>query len=132
MEIRPIKPEDEQWVKKLFEANESILGGFGLTWYRFNQSTNPREKWVVIEGKAFAHYMVKKNGEVSLYEIAVGEKKKGHGKRLLEYMGFPMELKTDKDNEESNAFYKKCGFICLGSKFSKNGKKEFNIWKRWS
>lgn len=130
--ILPIDKSDESWIGPLFKLNESILGAFSLTWYRYWASNNEREQWIKIGEVAFARYLIKKNGEKTLYEIAVKEKNKGHGKKLLNYIGYPMELKTDKDNMESNAFYRKCGFICMGSKQSKSGKKTFNIYKRWS
>lgn len=134
MEIRSVKKKDEKWVGELFSKNKKILGPFSMAWFRFWQSSNPREIWVVIENVAFAHYLVKKNGEKTLYEIAVSEehKKKGIGKKLLDFIGYPMELKTDFDNVESNEFYKRSGFICVGKKKSNNGKKEFNVYKRWS
>lgn len=131
MQIRSIRESDKAWVKPLFEKNKAILGPFDVAWHRYINSSNKREKWVVIPNIAFAHFLKKKNGENTLYEIAVDEKKQGWGKKLLNYIGFPMELKTDKENEESNAFYKRCGFLLLGTKHSKSGEKEFNIWKRW-
>ena len=132
--IRDISDADEEWVKVLFDKNKSILGSFSMTWFRFSQSKNENEKWVVIEGIGFAHYLIKRNGESTLYEIAVDDnyKKKGYGKALLDHIGFPMELKTDSENVESNEFYKKYKFICVGKKKSKNGKKEFNVYKRWA
>ena len=130
--IRDITKEDESWIKPLFEKNSYILGPFGGVWAFFWQSTAKNEKWVCIEGIGFAHFRRKRNGIVTLYEIAVDEnhKRKGYGKKLMDHMGYPMELKTDKDNEESNAFYKKLGFLLMGEKVSKKGNKTFNYWMK--
>lgn len=129
--IQSVEEKDREWIRNLFLENKDILGPFDLAWIRFWQNNNPREKWIKINKEAFAHYLIKKNGEKTLYEIAVKNKGKGTGRKILNYIGFPMELKTDKNNKESNKFYISCGFICLGCKKSKNKKKEFNIYKRW-
>lgn len=132
MKIEQVTKDDEAWIKELFEVNSYILGGFGLTWHMFWKNKKPNEFWIKIGTEAFARYLIKKNGSgVTLYEIAVKTKRKGYGSALMKYMGTPMQLKTDADNEESNAFYEKLGFICRGKKKSKNGKKEFNIYKKW-
>jgi ribosomal protein S18 acetylase RimI-like enzyme len=130
--IRTIRESDKVWVKPLFDSNQSILGPFDVAWYRYTTSKNRSEKWVVIEGEAFAHYLIKKNGERTLYEIAVKSKGKGLGRILLNHIGYPMNLKTDADNAESNEFYRRCGFTCVGQKMSKSGEKTFNIYQRWS
>ena len=130
--IRDVTKDDEAWVKKLFEDHQYILGPFGPTWHFYWKNNKPHERWVCIEGEAFAHYLNKKKGGVTLYEIAVKTKRKGYGSQLMEHMGGPMELKTDADNEESNAFYLRLGFMCVGQKASNNGKKIFNVYQTWS
>lgn len=133
MKIRDVKPTDEEWVKHIFDSYKNFLGGFGPVWFRYWQNDNPREKWVVIPDRAFAHYLIKKNGEVTLYEIAVhpAYKRMGLGDVLIKAMPTPIELKTDHDNEVSNAFYKRLGFRLMGKKPSKSGKRYFHIWKKF-
>ena len=128
-QIEPVQDSDFEWIKPLFKLNEGILGSADMTLWRY-QNGQKKDQFVVIRPHAFAHFNRKKNGEVMLYEIAVDPKMKrqGLGKALLDYMGTPMLLKTDADNIESNAFYKKWGFVLLGSKFTKSGKK-VNVWK---
>lgn len=131
--ILEIRESDVYWVKELFKLNKGILGSFDTTYFRFKQSVNNREKWIVIPEIAFVHYMERLDGVKVIYEIAVNpsEKKKGIGRMLMAHIGYPIQLKTDADNLESNEFYKKTGYICLGQKKSKNGKKTFNIYQKW-
>ncbi len=132
--IDRLKDDDWEWVEPLFAANKNILGSVSMMRWRWcAKPYDLREPILVIRPYAFAHFHKKKNGEVTLYEIAVDPsmKRKGLGKRLMEKMGYPMTLKTDADNEESNAFYKALGFICMGSKETKSGK-PVNIYTRFA
>lgn len=138
LRIRDITKQDEDWLKALFNKNSYILGGFGPTWYWYwrkkdnKESGWERDKWVCIENIAFAHYLERLDGTKTLHEIAVddSQKCKGIGKILLQYIGYPMQLKTDANNFESNEFYRKAGYTFVGTKRSKNGKKIFNLWKK--
>lgn len=116
----------------MFNKNKSILGNFDFAFYHWKQTENPRNKWVVVENFAFAHYMIKLNGQKTLYEIAVDDhmKRKGIAKTILSHIGSPISLKTDADNLESNSFYRSLGFICLGQKFTSSGKK-VNIYEKY-
>lgn len=132
MMIRDAKPEDEKWVGAIFKKADHILGKgfFGTIWWRYWNQGTPSEFWIVIPDIAFAHYKVRKDGVRALYEIAVeeGHKRQGYGKALLRHIGFPMELKTDANHEESNRFYKACGFYPAGEKRSRDGTKRLRIW----
>lgn len=127
LQIRKATADDQKWVGKLFDANKSILGNVsgGTVFYRWIKGGNEREHFDVIPEIAFAHWLVRKDGTRVLYEIAVHEsmKRKGIGRRLLAHIGFPMELKTDAGNEESNRFYQALGFIKLGYKETAGGKR---------
>ncbi len=127
--IEPVTQEDKAWIEPLFNLNKAILGPFSVAWFRYWSSQNPRDKWVKIQGIAFAHFLEKKEDGSTLYEIAVNpeQKRKGHGRALIEYIPKPILLKTDFDNEESNQFYRALGFRLLGRKPGK--KKTFNVWK---
>lgn len=122
-QIKPFTVDDLPWVKELWAENKGILGPPMApgTWLR---SHADNEFFIVISNFAFAHYRKRKDGTNVLYEIAVSSKMKkmGIGKALMLYIGLPMELKTDYGNEESNSFYKKLGFICMGKKYTKSGK----------
>lgn len=134
LKICDMKEEDVPWVKNLFNLNKSILGSFDTAYYRFKNSKNTREKWIVVKEIAFVHYMERLDGVKVIYEIAVNpnNKRQGLGKMLMEHIGFPIQLKTDANNEESNEFYRKTGYIRVGVKKSRNGKKTFNIYQRWA
>lgn len=131
--LEPANSDDASWICELLETNKKILGGrhVFLRWAQSRKATN--EYWLVIRPAAFIHFRIKRNGTVALYEIAVREdhKRQGLGRFLLEYMrgpGRPIELKTDADNEESNAFYSGMGMKMIQQKKSKSGKKLFNIY----
>ena len=132
-DVRDALEEDMPWVKRIFQSADHVLGKgfFGSIWWRYWQSKNPRERWIVIEGRAFAHYVTRRDGVKVLYEIAVAEESRrmGLGKLLLDYIGRPMELKTDADHGESNAFYRALGFHPVGSKRSRDGKKVMRIYR---
>lgn len=130
--IRNATPEDKQWIEPIFKREDHILGKgfFGTIWYRYWQAVEKkgRERWIVIPEVAFAHYRERKDGVKVLMEIAVTEKRKGFGRELMRNIGLPMELKTDADHLESNAFYKALGFYPAGEKRSRDGKKRLRIW----
>lgn len=135
--IRSVIYEDKDWIIDIFSQNKVILGGKGygaLQWKRFWENAKENERWIVIEGVAFCHYLIRKRDNVRvIYEIATHNehKKQGYGKQLVEYIGDPIELKTDYDSEESNTFYKKIGFVPLGVSYtkSKDRKKMMNYKK---
>jgi len=125
----PITKEDHEWVGDLLELNKKILGG-KLPLVRWARCHAKNDHWVAIGESAFAHFRAKRNGIVTLYEIAVAEdsKRKGMGRALIGYMRGPgpalrpIELKTDAENEESNAFYLGLGMKRVGQKKTKKGK----------
>lgn len=93
----------------------------------------PRDVFIGISEEAFAHYVVrKKDGVKVLREIGVteGARRKGYGSALLGMIGLPLELKTDEDNEASNAFYQNHGFKLVGKKRSRDGKRIHRIYRR--
>lgn len=127
VKIEAAVPADQKWVGKLFDANKAILGNVsgGTVFWRWRAGLNPREHVVVIRPElAFAHYLVRKDGTRVLYEMAVTAeaKRQGLGRAILEHIGRPIELKTDADNQESNAFYRRMGLVCVGQKTGGSGK----------
>lgn len=135
--IRDAVEADEKWVKRVFTASDHILGKgfFGTIWYRFWQNyrvhRGASERWVVIEEKAFAHFKQRRDGVKVLYEIATDEaaRRQGHARALVAYIGFPMELKTDSNHQESNTFYQALGFYPCGEKRSRDGMKKMRIYR---
>ncbi len=125
-EIREAVFEDQKWISKLFDQNKEILGMMsgGTVFWRWYQGGNPREHFLVIPELAFAHYLKKKDGTKVLYEMAVSAsaKRQGLGRRLLDKIGRPLELKTNADSPESNTFYRSYGMTCVGQKTAGNGK----------
>jgi len=124
--IRPLTLADRTWAQRIWTAD---LGAFGLTWYRYWCRTTTAERWVGIADVAFAHYRVKRDGSVTLYEIAVApeRRREGIGSQLLAYLSEQgarsVALKTDSTNVVSNAFYAARGFTRIGEHASQNGKK---------
>jgi GNAT superfamily N-acetyltransferase len=105
-DIQLATPDDGGWIRQVWE--EKRLGAFALTWYRYWHGSPPNEYWWVIQGRAFAHFRVnRRTGVCNLYEIAVAAdaRRQGYGKRLIQAIGLPIRLKTDADNQDSNAFY---------------------------
>lgn len=126
--VRSITGDDHSWVGDLLEANKKILGG-KLPLVRWAKCHAKNDHWVALGQSATAHYRVKRDGFVTLYEIAVAEdaKRQGLGRALIVHMrgpngNRPIELKTDADNEESNAFYLGLGMKRVGQKKTKSGK----------
>lgn len=132
--IRPAVPEDQKWVAKLFDTNKSILGNVsgGTVFWRWKAGGAANEHFIVIPELAFCHYRVRKDGSRIVYEIAVAQaaKGKGLGRKLMEHVGRPVELKTDQASEESNAFYRKLGLTCVGKSTGKSGK-VMNVYQGW-
>lgn len=125
-EIRPLGPADREWVLRLWKPMSNILGSIPSTvWWRWENGNSPNEHFIGIPEQAFAHYRVLKTGYRNLYEIGVAEsaRRKGYGKALLDYIGYPMMLKTDEDNHVSRAFYKANGFRLVMIGKSKDGKR---------
>ena len=136
MMIRTAKTTDKNWIEEIFAKNKKILGGagyFGMQWHRYWNQPKSNEFWIVIENKAFCHYLVRKKDNVKVvYEIATHNdfKKQGFGKKLIEKIGQPIELKTDYDSIESNAFYKKIGFAPIGVSYTKSDNKKMMNYKK--
>lgn len=132
--IRGAVPEDQKWVAKLFDANKSILGNVsgGTVFWRWKTGGSANERFVVIPELAFCHYRIRKDGTRFVYEIAVAQeaKGKGLGRKLMEYVGRPVELKTDVASEESNAFYRRLGLTCVGQVKAASGKLQ-NVYQGW-
>lgn len=132
MKVVPANQFDLDWITVLFNQNSKILGSASQVMYRWLHQRSRGEKMLVIRPYAFAHFNVRKDGWKTLHEIAVSEavKRQGYGKALMEAIGYPMQLKTDADNEESNLFYQKLGFACMGQKTTRSGKL-VNIYQRF-
>jgi ribosomal protein S18 acetylase RimI-like enzyme len=136
--MRAAVPDDQKWVAKLFDLNKDILGkvGGGSVFWRALNGGNPREHFWVIPEIAFAHWLVRKDGVCVLYEIAVSAqwKRRGLATRLLSHIRGPgnniIELKTDAEHAESNAFYGALGFKKMGYKTAKSGKR-MAIYQKW-
>lgn len=114
---------DLEWVMMLWKENSYILGP-PLPLLNYIKNKAPNEHIIVIDQAAFIHFRQTRKGSTTLYNIAVSQdqKRKGYGKLLISYLKTPIELKTDEANQESNEFYKRLGFICIGSKLTKSGK----------
>ena len=123
--------EDKDWVLRVWKPAAKVLGvDAGTIWYRWVTYAPANEHWIGVREVAFAQYRQRRDGVKVLYSIGVAPvaKRQGLGRRLIEHIGFPMELKTDADHAESNAFYRKLGFKFAGQK--RGGAKVFNIY-RW-
>jgi ribosomal protein S18 acetylase RimI-like enzyme len=131
-EVVVLGPEDRDWVLRVWKPSSKILGNGSAAWYRCFQKLSPRERFIGIREVAFAHYNERLDGVRTLYEIAVhpDHKRQGHGGRLLRAIGFPIQFKTDADNEESNSFYRALGFTFVGQAPSRNGKKMLNHYRK--
>lgn len=130
MDIRMAVPEDEHWLKTIWQPQ--ILGGFSPAWWRYWHSRSEREHWLVIEPLGFVHFYQRLDGVKRVSEIVVAEtaRKQGIGRALLDYVGTPITLKTDCDNTASNAFYRRLGFVPAAKVKAKSGK-EMMIYEKW-
>lgn len=129
MSVDPYRRDDEAWLRAVWGECKHILGtGVDLMLHRYGQRISDREKIIVIRPFAFAHYRERLDGVRNLYEIGVSAvaRRQGHGRRLIEAIGRPLILKTDLDNEASNAFYVALGFKFMGWSWSRNLHKQFN------
>lgn len=124
LDVESADDADEEWIEALFEANSDILGSFSPAWWRWRNADTARNRWIVIRPIAFAHFLERQDGVKTLYEIAVDQrvKRAGIGTRLLDEIGYPMKLKTDADNAESNRFYRALGFERVGQDTTSSGK----------
>jgi ribosomal protein S18 acetylase RimI-like enzyme len=132
--IRKAVAADQPWIAKVFDLNKDVLGHVsgGTVFYRWIQSVNPREVWFVIEGKAFVHALVRLDRVAVVYEIAVHPdfKRQGLASALLvPFARRAIELKTDADHAESNAFYRRLGFKLMGFKNAGSGKRLACYWR---
>ena len=126
--------EDAPWLDKLLKANQRAFGSLGgkeLFW-RLALPGNANEHVLVIRPVAFVHYRRNRTGLRVVYEIAVDDKSKqrGLGSALMAAVGRPVMLRTDKDNEEANNFYKRIGLVVVGVAYKRDGRK-LNVYQGW-
>ena len=85
-----------------------------------------------MQGKivGFCNYRLKKDGTVTVYEIAVhvSYKRYGIGRGMLDAIKQPITLKCPVDNVGAHAFYKRCGFEMVET--VQGRKRELTVWKR--
>lgn len=133
-DLRVATKEDQKWVGKIFDLNRHVLGNVsgGTVFWRWTQANQKTQKWIVIPGKAFCHYGIRKDGTKYIYEIAVHPdcKRMGLARELLNFVGRPVELKTDATHTESNLFYLKIGLTCVGTTTARSGK-ILNVYQGW-
>lgn len=129
--IVPATQADATWLRAVYNAERAVLWDFDPTWFRYWKANNPRARWVVVREFAFAHYLIKRDGSRTLYEIAVTvpARRKGIGRALLEHVGHPVNLKTDADNAVANAFYRSLGLLLTGQTNSRDGNRKLNVYQ---
>lgn len=130
MSIREVTPEDQEWLKSIWD--EPMFGSFSVWWYRYWHQRSHGERWIIYEGKGFAHYFVRRDGMRRIQEILVAPdaRRQGIGEMLVNYVGVPVKLRTDCDNVASNAFYRRLGFVPAAKVRAKSGK-EMMIYEKW-
>lgn len=128
--IEDFTEADIPWVRELLKKNPTLLHDPGQVIWRFFNQRQSGEFWMVIRPHALAHFKVRRDGWKTLYEIAVDatQRRNGYARKLVEHIGRPLQLKTDEDNVESNAFYKALGFLPMGLVVSSKGKR-INVYK---
>lgn len=133
--IRILTESDAEWFRVLWRKVEPQLGELwttgGPTFHRWLVDTNLRHRIDGIEPVAFVHYLIRKDGGKTIYDIAVDPDHRGQGlgKALVEHVGFPVRLSTNVDNEGSNAFYRALGFRLTRREVSKSGHLK-NVYER--
>lgn len=127
--VVPITPEDKQAVVKMFNQEKKIWPwGGGVIFWRFFNNRGRTEQWVkaVIDDQVvgFAHWAMKADNTRTLYDIIVSpeHRGKGVGRKLIDVIGTPIDLKTDAD-ADSNGFYNKLGFTRGETVPTKDGSK---------
>lgn len=122
--IRLASLTDKPFIESVYRENKAIFGNYGLTLSSYFKERAKNQFMLVWEGVGFCHYRIRKDGVKVIYEIAVTSSAKGQGagKKFIEKVGFPLMLKTDQVNLESNAFYRKIGMIVVGTHTTKKGK----------
>lgn len=127
MSVRPASESDRDWVLAVWGPEGERLGNVGgSVWYRFwHADERSRERWLVLEPFGFVHYRTRRDGVNVVYEIAVavGARRRGVARQLLEAVGKPIELKTDANNGVSLAAYAALGFVRLGESVARDGKR---------
>jgi GNAT superfamily N-acetyltransferase len=123
-EIVRLDESDQGWIVRLFDENKVELGSFGkaVVW-RWVNGKAENDIFIGIREVAFAHYRIRqRDGVRVLYEIAVSSSARGRGlgRRLVEYIGFPMTLKTNSTNK-ARSFYERLGFSFKGEVHAKDG-----------
>jgi ribosomal protein S18 acetylase RimI-like enzyme len=126
--IRNYRATDLDWVEEIFKQNAKLLGNF----FWMKQGLERGHKMIVIPKKAFCRFRFdKKKAAYVIDEIAVHKdhQRLGFAHDLISKVPKPIFLKTDTDNEKSNAFYKKEGFLLMST--VAGTKKTFNIWMKY-
>ncbi len=138
MSVRALQEGDRPWVAGVYSANKHLSGAFYWSWQEYwKRPRSPQHQFLILEVDGQRAGLVnfkfsKKYDAWYVKEIAVATefKRRGLGRELMAAVPLPVILKTDEDNPESNAFYKKLGFTMLGKEPSKKGK-PMNIYGRW-
>lgn len=128
-EVRLAKTSDWPWVERIFKQHAKMLGNF----FWMKQSVDGgKGKLYVVEDKGFVHFKLNREKIWVVQDIAVdlNVHRGGIGSALLGVVPRPTLLKTDSASDQSNAFYKKHGFICVGTVASAKGK-PINVYQRW-
>lgn len=127
--VRVLEPSDWPWVERVFKQHAKMLGNF--FWMKQSYEKGRGRIWVVPE-IGFIHLTYAKEGITVIQDIAIEKnaQRGGHGKALLSILKGVIKLKTDAENIQSNAFYKKYGFKLVGQVKSRKGK-PINIYMRW-
>lgn len=126
--IRELNSSDKEWCVRLFSKYTKQLGNLsGGTWFWRMEQANINtgtEKLIGVERLAFAHYRARRDGVNVLYEIAVHPIAQGQGigKALVEYIGRPMNVKTDYNNTVAKCMYQRLGFTITDYSVAKSGK----------
>lgn len=131
----PVTPEDREWVlavwKECPELGEVFTVGAPQFHRFFAEPRNRRHKWVGARPLGFVEWTERLDGWQTLHNIGVTKEARGTGigRALVREVPRPVRLSTDVDNVASNAFYKALGFLLMGTKFTRSGKK-LNVWEK--
>ncbi len=123
-EIADAVPEDGEWIVPLMNAHNVYFWNGGVIWYRYWHQSGS-ERWIVARPDlGCAHYRVRRDGWKVIDEIVTSEaaRRRGVAKAMIEHIGAPIFVKTDCDNEPSNAFYLALGFRLVNVRFARSGK----------
>jgi len=127
MLIRKALPKDIDAIKKIADSLSKELG-FVIRGALVESAQ--RNELIVIDDngvKGFVNFHRRKDGWTTIYEIAVSEKGKGYGQKLIDYLlaeRHIIKLKCPVDNE-ANKFYNKVGKLV---KIVKGKKRDLNVY----